>query len=177
MQLLLGFKHCSGSRPERDSARDGLSHGEARSVALAIVTYTSELTVTWGRVVYSDADRERLIALLREHYAQGRLNLDELDRRVGIVLSAEFADEAAPAVDDLPALAAPGCVPGSVPSSGRGAAKRARVRGRRHAQTPTPGSGWLPTSERFRDPATGKIMRVWIDPADQSRHYVPEETG
>ncbi len=125
------------------------------------------------RSAISDADRERLIALLREHYAQGRLDLDELDRRVGIVLSAEFADEAAPAVDDLPALA----VPGSVPSSGRGAAKRARVRGRRHAQTPTPGTGWLPTSERFRDPATGKIMRVWIDPADQSRHYVPEETG
>ena len=121
----------------------------------------------------SDADRERMIALLREHYAQGRLDLDELDRRVGIVLSAQFADEAAPAVDDLPALGPPGSVPGS----GRGAAKRARVGGRRHAQTPEPGTGWLPTSERFRDPATGKIMRVWIDPADQSRHYVPEETG
>ena len=119
----------------------------------------------------SDADRERLIALLREHYAQGQVDLGELDRRVGIVLSAEFADEVGPAVDDLPALA----VPGSVQGAGR--ASKPGVRGRRHAQTATPGTGWLPTSERFRDPTTGQIMRVWIDPADQSRHYVPEDTG
>jgi len=129
------------------------------------------------RSAISDAARERLIAALREHYAQGRLDLDELDRRVGIVLSAEFADEAATAVDDLPGLGAPGSVSGSIPGSGRGAAKRARVGGRRHAQTSTPGTGWLPTSERFRDPVTSEIIRVWIDPADQSRHYVPEETG
>jgi hypothetical protein len=32
----------------------------------------------------------------------------------------------------------------------------------------------VPTDERFRDPSTRAIMRVWIDPADQSRHYVPE---
>jgi uncharacterized protein DUF1707 len=117
-----------------------------------------------------DADRERLVALLREHYAQGGLSLDELDRRVGMVLSAEFTDEAAPAVDDLPALAAP--------ASGRGGKSRpSRARGRRHAEVAAPGAGWLPTSERFRDPTTGEIMRVWVDPADQSRHYVPEDAG
>jgi hypothetical protein len=37
-----------------------------------------------------------------------------------------------------------------------------------------PAAGWVPTSERFRDPSTSTVMRVWIDPADQSRHYVPE---
>ncbi len=122
------------------------------------------------RSAISDADREQLIALLREHYAQGQLSLDELDRRVGIVLLAEFADEAGPAVDGLPALPAP--------AGGRGGQGRTpRVRGRRHAQTATPGTGWLPTAERFRDPTTGNIMRVWIDPADQSRHYVPEDAG
>jgi hypothetical protein len=122
------------------------------------------------RSALSDADRERLVALLREHYALGGVSLGELDRRVGIVLSAEFTDEAAPAVDDLPPLAAP--------ASGRGGQGRpARMRGRRHAQVAAPGTGWLPTSERFRDPTTGKIMRVWIDPADQSRHYVPEDSG
>ncbi|HUK70035.1 MAG TPA: DUF1707 domain-containing protein [Streptosporangiaceae bacterium] len=121
------------------------------------------------RSAIGDADREHLIALLREHYAQGRLGLDEFDRRVGIVLLAEFADEAAPAVDGLPTLPAP--------AGGGGRGRSPRVRGRRHAQTATPGTGWLPTSERFRDPTTGKIMRVWIDPADQSRHYVPEDGG
>jgi Domain of unknown function (DUF1707) len=118
------------------------------------------------RSLFGDADRERLVALLREHYAHGGLSLDELDRRVGMVLSAEFADEAAPAVADLPPLAAP-----------RQAGKPARGRGRRHAQASGPATGWLPTSERFRDPASGKIMRVWIDPADQSRHYVPEDAS
>lgn len=108
----------------------------------------------------SDADRDRLAAVLREHYAQGRLSLEELRRRVGVVLAAEFADEAAAVVDDLPALPAPR------------SAKRARAG--RHAQATAPGAGWLPTSERFRDPATGQIMRVWIDPADHGRHYVPD---
>jgi hypothetical protein len=32
----------------------------------------------------------------------------------------------------------------------------------------------MPTKERFIDPSTQRIMRVWVDPADQSRHYVPE---
>jgi len=122
------------------------------------------------RTPVGDADRERLVALLREHYAHGLLSLDELDRRVGIVLSAQFADEAAPAVDDLPPLPAA--------AGGRGGQGRAaRTRGRRHAQAATPAPGWLPTSERFRDPTTGKIMRVWVDPADQTRHYVPEDAG
>lgn len=56
-----------------------------------------------------------------------------------------------------------------------GASKPAPERGRRHGQAPASGTGWVRTSERFRDPTTGKIMRVWIDPEDQSRHYVPED--
>jgi hypothetical protein len=109
---------------------------------------------------FGDADRDRLTAILREHYALGRLDLDELSRRVEIVLAADYADEAASALHDLPPLVEPG--PGK------------RVRGRRHAQTSAPGPGWVPTSERFRDPTTGTVMRVWLDPADQSRHYVPD---
>ena len=45
---------------------------------------------------------------------------------------------------------------------------------RRHGESQVPGAGWVPTEESFRDPSTGRIMRVWIDPADGSRHYVPE---
>jgi hypothetical protein len=118
------------------------------------------------RPLASDADRERLVALLREHYAVGLFGLDELDRRVGLVLSAQFLDEAAAAVADLPA-AAPGTTPGTAPQ------RRARRR-RGHAHADQPAAGWVPTSERFRDPSTSMVMRVWVDPADQSRHYVPE---
>lgn len=110
-----------------------------------------------------EADRERVIGLLREHFAQGRLDAGELDRRVGIVLAAEFADEAAATVTDLPSL-----LPAGTPN---------RPRRRGHAQATAPGAGWVPTQERFRDPTSKVVMRVWLDPADQSRHYVPESDG
>ena len=115
------------------------------------------------RPLASEADRERLVALLREHYAVGLFGLDELDRRVGVVLSAQYLDEAAAAVADLPATA------------GTGTATPRRARRRRgHAHADQPAAGWIPTNERFRDPSTSTVMRVWVDPSDQSRHYVPE---
>jgi hypothetical protein len=45
---------------------------------------------------------------------------------------------------------------------------------RRHGQNDHPAATWVPTEESFRDPSSGEIMRVWLDPADGSRHYVPE---
>ena len=119
------------------------------------------------RRLAAEADRERLVVLLREHYALGQLDLDELDRRVSVVLSARYMDEAASAVADLPQLTGPA---GS--TAGRSVKQR-----RGHAQATTPAAGWIPTNERFRDPTTRAVMRVWIDPADQSRHYVPEPDG
>jgi hypothetical protein len=124
--------------------------------------------VPGARPLVSDADRERLIALLREHYAAGLFGLDELDRRVGVVLGAQFLDEVAAAVADLPGAPAPGTT-----APGTASPRRARRR-RGHAHADQPAAGWVPTNERFRDPSTSTIMRVWIDPADQSRHYVPE---
>jgi hypothetical protein len=113
-----------------------------------------------------EAGTERLLGLLREHYARGRFDLDEFSRRVGVVLAAAYADQAASAVADLPPL--------ELPAGGRAVAGRPGRGGRRHAQADKPGPGWVPTPERFRDPSSGKIIRVWLDPADQSRHYVPD---
>jgi hypothetical protein len=120
--------------------------------------------VPGDRSLLGDADRDRLVAVLREHYAAGRLEMPEFDRRAGIVLAASYADEAAAALDGLPPLAAPGAP---------GAAARPRSR-KRHAQVSEPQPGWVPTAERFRDPSSNTIMRVWTDPADGSRHYVPD---
>jgi hypothetical protein len=106
-----------------------------------------------------------MLGLLREHYAQGQLDLDEMSRRVGIVLTSAYSDEAAAAVSDLALL------PGPAPARARFGQRR------RHAQQAAPAAGWVPTPERFRDPSTRAIVRVWIDPADQSRHYVPESEG
>jgi hypothetical protein len=122
------------------------------------------------RSVLSEAGRVRLLSLLREHYARGLLDLDEMSRRVGVVLAAAYADEAAAAVTDLPRLDAAG------PAAARASRGRPGQR-RRHAQRAEPDAAWVPTPERFRDPSTSAIIRVWIDPADLSRHYVPEPDG
>ncbi len=37
-----------------------------------------------------------------------------------------------------------------------------------------PAARWERTEEVIRDPFTNRTVRVWIDPADGSRHYVPD---
>jgi hypothetical protein len=125
------------------------------------------------RSLIGDADRDRFTAILREHYAAGRLSLDELRRRVGVVLGAAYTDEAAAVLADLPPISATGAAGAAAGAGTPGGARRAHRR--RHAQAAEPGPGWVPTQERFRDPSSGTIMRVWTDPADGSRHYVPDD--
>jgi hypothetical protein len=122
------------------------------------------------RPLARDADRERLLAALREHYARGELDLDELSRRVGVVLAAAYTDEAAAALAGLPQLTLPESFTPRLDPPGQ--AKRRSRRG--HAQAAVPGAGWVPTDERFRDPTTRAVMRVWVDPTDLSRHYIRE---
>jgi len=45
---------------------------------------------------------------------------------------------------------------------------------RRHGESDRAEPGWRPTDEVFKDPSTDRVMRVWVDPSDGSRHYVPE---
>jgi Domain of unknown function (DUF1707) len=121
-----------------------------------------------ARTLLGDAERDQLTAALREHYAAGRLDLEELRRRVAIVIAARYLDEARAALSELPAVAPASA---SVPAGSR--RSWSRRRGHAHADRPRP--GWERTDERFRDPASGQVMRVWVDPADGSRHYVPDD--
>lgn len=50
----------------------------------------------------SDADRERTAALLRRHYAAGRLGEDELEERLARVYGARMRSELQRVVTDLP---------------------------------------------------------------------------
>ena len=52
----------------------------------------------------SDADRDRVVATLREHGAAGRLSVDELEERVGAALEARTHGELNGLLDDLPRL-------------------------------------------------------------------------
>src|SRR4029077_19062829 len=50
----------------------------------------------------SDADRERVTARLRENFAEGRLDQDELDERISAALNAETFADLRPLTADLP---------------------------------------------------------------------------
>jgi len=124
-----------------------------------------------ARILLGDSDRDYLVSVLREHYSAGRLNLDDLRLRAEIVYAATYRDEAQAALDGLPAIAGP--EPRSPQRAGRRQERWPRRRG--HGQAPRPAPDWVRTDERFRDPSSGMIMRVWLDPADASRHYVPDD--
>jgi Flp pilus assembly protein TadB len=59
----------------------------------------------------SDADRDAVAAQLREHYAQGRLTLDELNERLDRAFASRTNLELAAVTSDLPYAAARGVLP------------------------------------------------------------------
>jgi Domain of unknown function (DUF1707) len=67
-----------------------------------------------GALRVSDADRDRAITELTEHYQAGRITADEFDERSGQALRARTGTDLATLFDDLPPSekAAPAPVPG-----------------------------------------------------------------
>ena len=67
------------------------------------------------RIRASDADRERVTARLRDHFAEGRLTREELDERVTAALNAKTLGDLRPLMTDLPdpglGLQRPGTLP------------------------------------------------------------------
>jgi len=54
------------------------------------------------RIRASDADRDRVTARLREHFAEGRLTQDELEERINDALSAKTLGDLRAVMTDLP---------------------------------------------------------------------------
>jgi hypothetical protein len=54
-----------------------------------------------------DADREAVAAALREHYAQGRLTLDEFNHRIEAAFAATMRSQLSALTRDLPPVAPP----------------------------------------------------------------------
>jgi Domain of unknown function (DUF1707) len=66
-----------------------------------------------------DADREAAAGQLREHYAEGRLTLDELNERLDATFAAKTKADLDAALRDLPHVARPTAgVPSTGPASG-----------------------------------------------------------
>ena len=67
--------------------------------------------VTQPGVRASDADRQRVVADLERHTAEGRLSLDEFSERVGRVYTATTQADLTRITHDLPAAAPPAPLP------------------------------------------------------------------
>src|SRR5579859_4568992 len=85
------------------------------------------------RIRVSDADRDRVTARLREHFAAGRLTPDELEERISAALHAKTAGDLRHVLVDLPEPAA--TVPG-------GAAQHQGWAARQWAPPQSAGSQW-----------------------------------
>ncbi len=128
---------------------------------------------------FGDRDREHLFSLLSAHAAADHIDLEELERRVVAVSEAEGRSQAEAVLADLPRL--PESVVRLDATTGFGdrvaqpGAEAGRPRwGKGHADSDRPADDWHATNERFRDPKTRRVMRVWEDAAG-GRHYVPDD--
>ena len=117
-------------------------------------------------MLLSDADRELLLEQLKRHAAAGRLGIEELERRVVAIEQAPSREAAASVMADLPPLPA---------DAEKAVSRRAGWwRGHGHGAATAARPEWQPTAERFRDPGSGAVMRVWVDSAG-GRHYVRDD--
>ena len=107
----------------------------------------------------NDHDREAIVELLRRHLLDERLTREELAERVGAAYAADDHAALDALVHDLPLLAS------GAPARGHSG---------RHGEVHLPERGWRPTAERFRDPTTNRLMRVWLDVTNGQRHYIAE---
>ncbi|MGH2888979.1 MAG: DUF1707 SHOCT-like domain-containing protein [Solirubrobacteraceae bacterium] len=115
-----------------------------------------------------DSEREQLFERLSRHAAAGRLDVAELERRVAAVSAAQTQEEAAAVLADLPPLP-----PGT--GEPEPATRRRRLGWKpSHGEAQRAAPDWRPTAERFRDPRTRRVMRVWEDAAG-TRHYLPDD--
>jgi hypothetical protein len=49
-----------------------------------------------------------------------------------------------------------------------------KLRQRPIVEARVPGEDWQRTDELVHDPTTGRMLRIWVDPADGSRYTVAE---
>ncbi|HTT00124.1 MAG TPA: DUF1707 domain-containing protein [Streptosporangiaceae bacterium] len=97
-----------------------------------------------GQLRVSDADRDRALSELSEHYQAGRLTAEELDDRSGRALRARTGSDLAVLLADLPP--APAAGPGPAPAA--------------PAPAPAPGADLLPAGPRDRVPVVLIVVAV-----------------
>lgn len=79
----------------------------------------------------TDADREAAAARLREHYAQGRLTLEEFHHRLDAAFEATTQSQLTAIARDLPRTGSPAPLPSAATGNGRERARQQRRPGSR----------------------------------------------
>ena len=84
--------------------------------------------MTYSELRASDAERERVVAFLREHALLGRLTDDELEDRIGLAYASVTVGDLEKLISDLPRASrpAPAPAPHRAPRSTTSAAVRTR---------------------------------------------------
>jgi len=91
--------------------------------------------MTYSELRASDAERERVVAFLREHALLGRLTDDELEERIGLAYAAVTVGDLETLIADLPRASSPR----SRPAVARPSAPRpSAVRHHHHRHGPPP---------------------------------------
>src|SRR3954451_2714635 len=67
--------------------------------------------MTYSELRASDAERERVVAFLREHALLGRLTDDELEDRIGLAYASVTVGDLEKLIADLPRAARPASAP------------------------------------------------------------------
>src|ERR1700754_5064410 len=85
---------------------------ETCPVSLAIVPSTAHTGSMpsqrpYSEIRASDAERERVVAFLREHALVGRLDNEELEERIGLAYAAIYVGDLERLIRDLPRLGGP----------------------------------------------------------------------
>jgi hypothetical protein len=80
--------------------------------------------MTYSELRASDAERERVVAFLREHALLGRLTHDELEDRIGLAYASVTVGDLEKLIADLPRAARPAPPPARTPR--RAPARRQR---------------------------------------------------
>jgi DUF1707 SHOCT-like domain len=75
----------------------------------------------------SDQDREHVVEMLRTHYSEGRLNLEEFDERVARAYESKTLGDLLDLTSDLPGAAALGPEPAATPVAREQANRPARL--------------------------------------------------
>lgn len=112
----------------------------------------------------SDAERDAVAAQLREHYAQGRLTMDELNERLDRVFASRTNLELASVMSDLPYTAPRGVLPSDGVRSGGSSGKWGSGNRYRGGGQDRNGRGW--NGQGWGGPA-------WSGPGSRSGDHGP----